>query len=308
MRFYTTVYDTALIVLIGLPASGKSHYAKEMVRDNPMRAQWISSDNIRIEHDYNISNEKVFQKMWERTKAAALGKKYIIYDATNLSSRRRELLVKQFKHFCQKNNLSCIVEARVFLQPVEVLLERNKRRTGRECVPEEVIYRMLSQFQFPYYFEGYVNIEIDKDSTGIDLDLGTIAGMDQQNPHHTYTLGGHMLKAYDWAIINNYEAPTKIAAAYHDVGKYYTKNIDDKGIAHYYGHENYGAYIVALHFLANELLNIDDYYKAVILINHHMRPFAWKKSSKIEEKDKKRFGAWLHHNIYRLNECDAYAH
>ena len=308
MRFYTTVYDTALIVLIGLPASGKSHYAKEMVRDNPMRAQWISSDNIRIEHDYNISNDKVFQKMWERTKAAALGKRYIIYDATNLSSKRRELLVKQFKHFCQKNNLSCAVEARVFLQPVEVLLERNKRRIGRECVPEEVIYRMLGQFQFPSYFEGYSNIEIDKDSTGIDLDLGMIAEMNQQNPHHEYSLGGHMLKAYDWAVINNYDAPIRIAAAYHDVGKYYTKTVDDKGVAHYYGHENYGAYVVALHFLANELLNIDDYYKAVILINYHMRPFAWKKSKKVEEKDKKSFGVWLYHNICRLNECDAYAH
>lgn len=307
MNFGTTIYDTALVILIGIPASGKSHYAKEMVKDNPMRAQWISSDNIRIEHDYNISNEKVFQKMWERTKAAALGKRYIIYDATNLSSKRRELLVKQFKHFCQKNNLSCVVEATVFLQPVEVLLERNKRRIGRECVPEEVIYRMLGQFQFPSYFEGYNNIDIDKDSVGIDLDLGAIAEMDQQNPHHEYSLGGHMLKAYDWAVINNYDTPIRIAAAYHDVGKYYTKTVDDKGVAHYYGHENYGAYVVALHFLANGLLENEDYYKAIILINYHMRPFAWK-NKKVEEKDRKRFTIWLFNHICTLNECDAYAH
>ena len=311
MRFHATFYDTALIVLIGLPASGKSHYAKEMVRDNPMRAQWISSDNIRIEHDYNISNEKVFQKMWERTKAAALGKKYIIYDATNISAKRRELLVKQFKHFCEKNQLMHTAEAVVFLQPIEILLERNSKREGRECVPEEVIYRMLKQFQFPIYSEGFSFIRINEYSQGEKINLGIIADMDQKNPHHTYTLGGHLLEAGNQAGVNGYSKAVRIAALYHDVGKYWTQEIDEKGVAHYYNHENVGAYKVALHFLENNLLNNNDkikvYYDVIILINYHMRPFIWKKSERAKEKDRKRLGTFFK-EIEALNQCDRAAH
>lgn len=313
MRFKTTIYDTALIILVGLPASGKSTYAKEMVKDNPIKAQWISSDNIRIEHDYNISNDKVFQKMWERTKAAALGKKYIIYDATNLSAKRRHLLVNQFGHFCKKNHLTYTVEAVVFLQPINELYKRNMKRIGRECVPNYVISRMLRQFQFPAYWEGFNDIIISDGSQGAELPFKEILEMGQDNPHHTLSLGSHLWKTNMEAMDEDHrDRTTLIAAMYHDVGKYWTKEFDKKGVAHYYNHENVGAYMTALHFLKRDRFNDasmgDICYDAIITINYHMRPYVWEKSEKAKEKDEHNFSITLIERLKRLNKYDRAAH
>ena len=135
------VYDTKLIICVGLPASGKSTFARKYVEAEEFGI-WISSDNIRIEHDYNISNQKVFQEMWHLTKQAALDGKYIVYDATNIHAKNRVRLIEQYKNFCDIHGLTYTVECALFLQPIDILLKRNALRTGRECVPEDVICRI----------------------------------------------------------------------------------------------------------------------------------------------------------------------
>lgn len=116
-----------------------------------------------------------------------------------------------------------------------------------------------------------------------------------------------------------------IAAGAHDLGKYYTKTfVDSKGNpskeAHYYGHENYGAYM----FLVgqNRAVSTGDYECAKTdkqeqknnlyissLINWHMRPHtAWKQSEKARERDITLIGEAMYQDIMFLHEADLSAH
>ena len=297
--------STRLVVLVGLPASGKSTWARKRSEEFSF-SQWISSDNIRVENNYNISNEKVFKIMWEKTKLAATEEKEIIYDATNLSSKRRKHLVDKFVSFCEKQHISYSIECIIFLQPMKVLYQRNAKRMGRERVPIEVMQRMLRSFQMPALWEGFHYITVDESSQGEVLPMDKICLMEQDNPHHNLSLGAHLFKTHAQAV--GTMRVLEMAALYHDVGKYWTKEFDDKGIAHYYNHENVGAYMVALHFLEKGCLHLMEYHKVIILINYHMRPYVWEKSKKVKEKDKKIFGNMIVFELEKLNKYDRLAH
>ena len=302
------VFDTALFIYVGIPGSGKSTRAKEMMKQWPNELVWLSSDNIRIEHDYEISNKEVFNIMWNRVKDNALNKKYIIYDATNLRSKNRVHLIKQYKSFCQKNNLTYSIKAVIFLQPIDVCIKRNCNRSGREYVPEDVIWRMAKQFQFPMMWEGFNGIVISECSKGEFLSIEEICMMPQDNPYHTMSLGEHLCVTQSRAISANYSNEVCGAALYHDIGKWYCKEFDDSGIAHYYGHENVGAYALALHFLIHGVLTKSKYYQIVCLVNYHMRPYAWENSDRARSADKKKFGKEFYERLRHLHFCDIYAH
>ena len=77
----------------------------------------------------------------------------------------------------------------MFLQPIEVLKERNNKRIGRARVPDEVIDRMLRQFQMPGLFEGFYNITVDENSKGQRLPLKEICALEQDN--HLAMRRGH---------------------------------------------------------------------------------------------------------------------
>ncbi len=61
---------------------------------------------------------------------------------------------------------------------------------------------------------------------------------EQDNPHHIYNVGMHTIKVME------HVPPTQIlryTALLHDVAKPLTKTIDEKGIGHFYGHQEKGA-------------------------------------------------------------------
>ena len=86
------------------------------------------------------------------------------------------------------------------------------------------------------------------------------------------------------------------AAYYHDVGKLFTQSIDKNDIAHYYGHENIGAYIV---------LNLTNSLLAATLVNYHMKPYT-SEPEKTLWRD--RAGEQLWQQLLALHECDELAH
>lgn len=79
------------VMMVGLPASGKSTYAKELAEE--MKAVICSSDAIRKElyDDENSqnNNEEVFKLLHSRIKECLREGKNVIYDATNINSKRR---------------------------------------------------------------------------------------------------------------------------------------------------------------------------------------------------------------------------
>lgn len=135
------------IMLVGLPASGKSTYAEKLRK---IGFHIHSSDKIREELTGDVNsqdkNVDVFQELHKRVKTDLRNGISCVYDATNMSMKRRKAFLDEIKKFnCRK---TCIL----FVVPVEVCKERNQNRTRK--VPAGVFDKMLKQFQCPYYYEG----------------------------------------------------------------------------------------------------------------------------------------------------------
>lgn len=97
-------------------------------------------------------------------------------------------------------------------------------------------------------------------------ELVSTIGFDQKNPHHELDLYNHILCVLDKtpSIIQ-----IRLAALFHDLGKIYTLTVDEKGIGHFYGHDEASVEIseeiLKRLKCSNELIE-----KVNILIGEHM--------------------------------------
>lgn len=129
---------TRLILLIGLPGSGKSFLARQLVAECPYR-QLISTDAIRakIFGDESIQGPwiLVWQEVQRQFQQAVRVTSEAIYDATNAerSARREALALARKTGFQRLSGVWLDV-------PVDICLQRNRQRSRQ--VPDEVIWRM----------------------------------------------------------------------------------------------------------------------------------------------------------------------
>ena len=294
-----------MIMMVGLPGSCKSTWAEYYA--GLYNYTIFSSDAVRKELYGNESeqqdHQKVFQILHRRIKEALLEGKNCIYDATNLTSKLRRNFLQYI------SNVNCIKVAKVIWSDYEMCLARNKKRERK--VPEYAMERMLRRFEMPAKWEGFNFISVFyTDSSNQDFSLSfyqqQMKEFDQKNPHHSLNLYEHQLqtrkyldKAYDSMSV-------LLAANWHDLGKLFTQTFDDNGVAHYYDHQNVGAY----YFLGlfNDYCGLEDIKnEAAALITHHMAPYFWKED-KTREKYKSLWGEDFYNKIMRLHEADKAAH
>ena len=297
-----------MLMLIGLPASGKSTFAKKM--SETAGYVWHSSDAIREELHLDpmnpADNEKVFLELHRRIKRDLKEGRDVIYDATNLVRKRRMAFIKELDGIC------CKISCAMMLETVEECMERNRKRKDR--VPDSTYGKFLKSFDPPIYFEGFHDITVYYFDDPQPIDLSLAEGFDQKNSHHTMTLSEHMRKAYEYVLQKDPENDLVLEAAkYHDFGKLFTQTfMDRKGNetneAHYYGHEHYGSYLYLLHAISQGMNQERALYIAG-LIDLHMRPLnAWKSSFKAELKDREMIGEKMFSDLRLLNEADLSAH
>ena len=301
------------IMLAGLPASGKSTYAVSLERDG---FKIHSSDALRKElfgdEDTQCDPAMIFDTLNSRIRKDLKEGRSCVCDATNLKRNYRMHLLNQIKGLDVKK--TCIL----FLLPVEECIKRNAER--KRSVPERTFDKMLKRFQCPYYYEGWDHIGVFYSSQcKYHYPIEAAYIFDQQNSHHSKKLFNHM---HDSAVYvaeqpkgctqNLFEA-----ALNHDIGKLYTQDFhDSKGNpsaeAHYYHHENYGAYLYLLsefYSISNPEADVNDPLYVACLINWHMRPCtAWDKSEKAREKDRKLIGEKMYQDILLLHEADKASH
>ena len=312
---------TEFIMLVGLPGSGKSTYAEELKKEG---YRIHSSDAIRKEltDDVNTQdkNTEVFSILHSRIKDDLKNGISCVYDATNMSMKRRIAFLKELK------NINCTKECILFLLPIEECKKRNVKRERK--VPDKVIDKMIKQFDVPMKYEGWDEISIEIDQTiSYEYPISDTNGFDQENSHHSLALFDHMKQSSKY-IENNYvhtTNPLQIsaimrysqiarAAYHHDIGKVITKTFTNlKGEitkdAHYYGHDHAGAYLYLLKQSYKYLYLDDDDWYIASLINWHMRPYlGWKQSEKAKERDKKLIGEMMYEDIMILHEADVAAH
>lgn len=298
------------IMTVGLPASGKSTWCEEYM--SHINTDYISSDEYREIYFDNVNDQNhntiVFQKMFEDTIEALNNGKNVLYDATNLNYKRRMHLVSEINRICHNVFYMC----KLFATPYEQCLKNNAIRERK--VPEDVIKQMYLNFYVPAYYEGWDNIDIvwwENSVICISDIMMQSRWFNQNNSHHSLTLGTHLHKAFQHCIdISGCNTRVCTATFLHDIGKIFTKSFTNfKGEptsdAHYFNHQNVGAYdslfVTSWKFDTNSILHIAN------LIQWHMQPYFME-----TDKSKKKFlnlvGQEFYDEIMILHECDEFAH
>lgn len=144
---------TEFIMLVGLPGCGKSTYAKKIETEGYVIH---SSDAIREElfGDVNSQkdNTKVFDVLHKRIKDDLTKGISCVYDATNMSMKRRKAFLDEI------SKISCSKKCVLFVVPIEVCKEWNQKRERK--VPNDVYDKMLKAFWVPAFYEGRNIIQI----------------------------------------------------------------------------------------------------------------------------------------------------
>lgn len=145
-----------LIMLIGIPGSGKSTYAEKIAERES--AVVISSDRLREELFGNVlelrRNSKLFGEMYKRALQYLSEGKNVVLDATNITGCKRKSILNKFKSYYK--------ECYYIKTPLQKVLHQNRSRDRN--VPENVIIRMYKILEEPDYNEGWDKINIVENS------------------------------------------------------------------------------------------------------------------------------------------------
>lgn len=137
-----------IIILKGLPASGKSSFAKQLIKDNPGAYKRINKDDLRamLDHSYHSKgNEKFVLKLRDFIIMEALRDgKHVVVDDTNLA-KKHETRIRQLADMYKKETGQQVqVEVKFFDIAVEECIRRDLKRAN--SVGERVIRKMHKQF------------------------------------------------------------------------------------------------------------------------------------------------------------------
>lgn len=141
----------AVVLAIGLPGSGKSSWFKR----NGITP--LSSDMVRMllfdDAQEQRFQDLVFSNLRSMLKARLIARRPLNYvDATNLTPHERHSWIKLAKDYGYE------VQAVFFDVPVEVCLERNRRR--ERSVDEDVMRRMAAKLKPPTFEEGFSKVTV----------------------------------------------------------------------------------------------------------------------------------------------------
>lgn len=299
-----------MYMMVGIAGSGKSYVAAQI------GAPVVSSDAIRAElyGDESIQGDanRVFNEVHRRIKAYLANGEDVVYDATNLSAKRRKGFLSQLPKDVEK-------VAVVVATDIDLILKQNAERERH--VPEDVIMRMYRSFQFPELSEGFDKVDVyvhPDNKSSVESEFEKCKGFDQKNPHHSTTLDVHMVGACFHASNLRGAMPDEVskkmlvvAALLHDIGKPDTQTfmkpngkMDDH--AHYYNHENVGAYKLAC---MHDRMGYTEaqWLKIIRLVQHHMDGYAFR-GDKEYAKFGAAYGPEMHKMILIIHDADLNAH
>ena len=164
-------------MLKGLPASGKSFYAKSLVKDNPWKRKRVNNDDLRASLDmgrFSKINESMIDTLRHFIITESLSKGFsVVIDNTNFHTRHEEELKVLAKVYKAR------FEVKFFDTPLDVCIERDSKRENQ--VGSRVIIDMYNK----YLKKEQTRVEIDSNLPNciiVDIDW-TIADNGDRNPY-----------------------------------------------------------------------------------------------------------------------------
>lgn len=190
-----------ILILKGLPGSGKTTYALELMKKEPGVWKRINKDSLRQMIDggeFSRKNEKQVVKMRNVLISHFLVDGYsVIVDDTNFAPEH-EASIRSFA------SDDVEVETKLIDTPLEECIARDAKRTGREQVGEKVIRSMYERYLAPKTSFGppaplkMLNIKLDElVGNGGPLPSAIICDLDGTLAH----LNGRY--PYDWHLVGN---------------------------------------------------------------------------------------------------------
>ena len=135
-----------LIVLSGVPGSGKSYFSNALKKEKGGSVYVISSDQLRLELLGNQQDLSQETRIWERfyTLANEYSKKkdaVVVLDATNAKKIYRLDNIKPYKDLYDEIDLVC------FKLEKEIVLKQNRERENP--IPEDALLRLIDEYVLP---------------------------------------------------------------------------------------------------------------------------------------------------------------
>ena len=141
-----------LYVMIGVPGSGKSTFLKENF-EGKENVKIVSRDAIRFslvkpDEPYFSKENEVQVEFWREINKGLEEGKNVFVDQTSITRASRK---KLFKNVYGYNKCFALVIA----TGLHDCIEQNQRRSGRACVPTDVIEKMWNNYENPSLWEGF---------------------------------------------------------------------------------------------------------------------------------------------------------
>ena len=153
------------IILVGVPASGKSTWHRNRYGEYPMPV--ASTDKIieEVAANYGMTYDEGFKGliqfaeiiMWRQITSCLMGGRNFIIDRTNLSVKSRKKFIDKLK--LHKYDIECVVFPMPGTEklPTEEWNRRLDSRRGK-TIPQEALDRMIDSYEIPLMSEGFNKI------------------------------------------------------------------------------------------------------------------------------------------------------
>ena len=140
-----------IVLLVGLPGSGKSTYIEQL------GVPALSSDAVRLLLADDVTDQTIHRRVFATLRyllrqRLAIGKPVTYIDATHLTPKERQPYIKIAK------KCGCQIEALFLDVPLDVCLDRNRARA--RVVPEDAMRMMAAKLVPPSINEGFSRVTV----------------------------------------------------------------------------------------------------------------------------------------------------